>query len=129
MSQPQTPPPQSTDVLTIERRGDIMIVTANPELEMSGEGLEEMAAALLVRPLEKQLEPVVLFDLSHVNYFGSVFLAILIRCWKIIRAKSGTMVLAGVSAHAKELLHVTSLDQAWPIYKDRREALDSLTSD
>jgi anti-sigma B factor antagonist len=127
MTHPKTSQP--ADVLTIERRGDITVVTANPELEASGEGLEEMAAALLVEPLKAEDEPVVIFDLSQVNYFGSVFLAILIRCWKIIRAKSGTMVLAGVSSHAKELLHVTSLDQAWAIYKDRREAIEALTSD
>lgn len=127
MTQPQTSQP--SDILTIERRGEIMIVSANPELESAAEGLEEVAAAMLVKPLESDPEPVVIFDLSQVNYFGSVFLAVLLRCWKIIRAKSGTMVLAGVSKHAKELLHVTSLDQAWPIYRDRREAIDALTTD
>ena len=127
MTPPQTSQP--TDVLTIERHGDLTVVTANPELETSGEGLEETAAALLVEPLKAEAEPVVIFDLSRINYFGSVFLAIMIRCWKIIRAKNGTMVLAGVSSHAKELLHVTSLDQAWPIYKDCREAIDALTTD
>ena len=127
MTPPQTSQP--TDVLTIERHGDLTVVTANPELETSGEGLEETAAALLVEPLKAEAEPVVIFDLSRINYFGSVFLAIMIRCWKIIRTKNGTMVLAGVSSHAKELLHVTSLDQAWPIYKDCREAIDALTTD
>jgi anti-anti-sigma factor len=127
MTQPQTSPPQ--DVLTIERRGEITIVTAHPELETTGEGLEETAAEILIEPLRSEMEPVVIFDLGGVNYFGSVFLAILIRCWKIIRANSGTMVLAGVSKHARELLHVTSLDQAWPIYDSRREAIEALTGD
>ena len=44
-------------------------------------------------------------------------------------AKSGTMALSGVSSHARELLHVTALDTAWPIYADRREAVDALMAD
>ena len=36
------------------------------------------------------------------------------------------MVLAGVSRRATELLHLTSLDMVWPIYADRREAIEAL---
>jgi len=43
-------------------------------------------------------------DLSQVDYFGSVFLAVLLRCWKMVMAKGGTMALSGVSARARELL-------------------------
>ena len=39
------------------------------------------------------------------------------------------MALAGDSAHAKELLRLTSLDIVWPIYADRREAMDALLAD
>ncbi len=118
-----------TDAFTIERRGELMIVTASPALESVGAGFEDLAARLIIEPLKGEAEPVVLFDLSQVTYFGSVFLAVMIRCWKIVLARSGTMGLAGVSSHARELLHVTSLDQAWPIYADRREAIDALLTD
>lgn len=120
---------ETQDAFTIERRGELTIVTANPALESVGEGLEDLAARLILGPLKDEIEPVVLFDLSRVKYFGSVFLAVMIRCWKLVLAKSGTMALAGVSSHARELLHVTSLDTAWPIYADRREAVASLMAD
>ncbi len=105
------------------------IVTATPALESVGMGLEDLAATVIIEPLKGMDEPVVIFDLSQVNYFGSVFLAVMIRCWKVVLAKSGTMALAGVSSHARELLHVTALDTAWPIYADRREAVDALQDD
>ena len=70
-----------------------------------------------------------IFDLSLVKYFGSMFLALLIRCWKLALARGGTMALAGVSEHAKELLRLTSLDIVWPIYATRREAMEALLSD
>jgi hypothetical protein len=47
----------------------------------------------------------------------------------MVQARGGTMALAGVSTRAKELLHLTSLDFVWPIYSDRREAVEALLSD
>jgi anti-anti-sigma factor len=124
-----SPTIETQDAFTIERRGEMTIVTATPALESVGMGLEDSAARMIIEPLKDQDEPVVLFDLASVNYFGSVFLAVMIRCWKLVLAKSGTMALAGVSPHARELLHVTALDTAWPIYADRREAVDALQDD
>ena len=120
---------ETTDAFTIERRGELTIVSANPALETVGSDIESIAAELIVKPLKEEVEPVVLFDLSQVTYFGSVFLAIMIRCWKIVLAKSGTMAPAGVSAQARELLHLTSLDQSWPMYDTRREAINALLAD
>jgi anti-anti-sigma factor len=120
---------ETQDAFTIERHGELTVVTATPALESVGHGLEDLAARLIIEPLKDEVEPVVLFDLASVNYFGSVFLAVMIRCWKLVLAKSGTMALAGVSPHARELLHVTALDTAWPIYADRREAVESLMAD
>jgi anti-anti-sigma factor len=120
---------ETSDAFLIERRGELTIVTANPVLEKLGGGLEDLAARLIIAPLRDEVEPLVLFDLSRVSYFGSVFLAVMIRCWRTVLSKSGTMALAGVSPHARELLHVTSLDQAWAIYDDRREAIEAMTAD
>jgi anti-sigma B factor antagonist len=120
---------QSQDAFTIERRGDLTVVSATPALESIAVGLEEQAADLIFDRLRHDAEPLIVFDLSQVDYFGSVFLGVLLRCWKLVQAKGGTMALAGVSTRAKELLHLTSLDFVWPIYADRREAVEALLSD
>ena len=57
-----------------------------------------------------------MFDLSQVDNFGSMFLALLIRCWKLALSQGGTMVLSGVTDRTRELLRVTALDIVWPIY-------------
>ncbi len=119
----------SQDAFTIERRGDLTVVSALPALESIGFGLEEQAADMIFNPLRKDPEPLIVFDLSQVDYFGSVFLGVLLRCWKLVQAKGGTMALSGVSIRARELLHLTSLDFVWPIYADRREAVEALLSD
>ena len=120
---------QPQDVFIIERRGDLTVISATPALESIAMGLEEQAADLIFEPLRRDVEPLLVFDLSQVDYFGSVFLGVLLRCWKLVQAKGGTMALAGVSARAKELLHLTSLDFVWPIYANRREAVEALLSD
>ena len=121
--------PNSQDVFTIERHGEVTLISATPALETLDFGLEEHAADLIMEPLRSQDGPLVVFDLSQVNYFGSMFLAVLLRCWKLALAQGGMMVLAGVSDHAKELLRITSLDMVWPMYATRREAMEALLAD
>lgn len=120
---------QSPNVLTIERHGDLTLIAATPALESLEFGLEEQVASLVMGPLRRQESPLVVFDLNAVDYFGSMFLALLLRCWKLVQMKGGEMVLAGVSDRAKELLRITSLDMVWPIYATRREAMDALLTD
>jgi anti-sigma B factor antagonist len=117
------------DAFTIERRGELTVVSATPALESIGMGLEEQAAELIFDPIRHDAEPLIVFDLSQIDYFGSVFLGVLLRCWKMVQARGGTMALSGVSDRAKELLHLTSLDFVWPIYATRREAVEALLAD
>jgi len=119
----------SPDALTIERHGDVTVFVATPALETIDASLEQQVADVILGPIRSQAAPLVLFDLTEVNYFGSMFLAVLLRCWKMVSAGAGMMVLAGVSPHAKELLRVTSLDMVWPMYPTRREAMEALLSD
>ncbi len=121
--------PLSSDAFTIERHDDLIVISATPALETLEEGVEEQAAQLIMGLVSDLESPLLIFDLSQVNYFGSMFLALLIRCWKLAIARGGTMALAGVSDHAKELLRLTSLDIVWPIYATKREAMEALLSD
>ena len=121
--------PKSLNALTIERHGEVTLITATPALETLEFGLEEQVAVLVMEPLRHQEMPLAVFDLSEVDYFGSMFLALLLRCWKLVSARGGMMALAGVSDRARELLRVTSLDMVWPIYANRREAMDALLAD
>jgi anti-anti-sigma factor len=122
-------PPPSSDLFTIERHGDLTLISATPALETLDSSLEDPVAQLLMNPLREQVAPLVVFDLTGVNYFGSMFLAVLLKCWKLITSTGGTLVLAGVSQQARELLRITSLDQIWAMYANRREAMEALLSD
>jgi anti-anti-sigma factor len=121
--------PQSPDLFTIARHGELILISATPALENLEFGLDEPIAELIMRPIRSQDSPLIVFDLSQVDYFGSMFLAVLLRCWKLALTQGGMMVLSGVSERARELLRITSLDMVWPIYATSQEAMEALLAD
>jgi anti-sigma B factor antagonist len=116
----------SDEAFTIERHGDLTVITATRALEKIEFGLEEQVADLVLKSLQQQENPLIVFDLSQVDNFASMFLALLIRSWKLALSRGGTMVLSGVTDRTRELLRVTALDIVWPIYDTKREAIEAL---
>jgi anti-anti-sigma factor len=117
------------DAFRIERMGDVAIVIPSSAVESLQWELIEEASDLLLGPLRYTELPMVIVDLSEVDYFGSVFLSLLLRVERSVRKQGGTMVLCGVSHRARELLRVTNLDTIWAIYDSRKEAVAALASD
>ncbi|GIS61102.1 MAG: hypothetical protein CM1200mP2_33270 [Planctomycetaceae bacterium] len=89
--------------------------------------LIEQAAEIVMKPLE-ETEVHWCLDLSSVDYFGSVFLSLMLRCHKAVKPRGGELVLCGASPMASELLQVTALDTLWAIYSTREEAIEALAS-
>ncbi len=119
----------SDEAFTIERHGDVTVITATPALEKLAYRLEEQVADLILEPIRREDNPLIVFDLSRVGNFGSMFLALLIRAWKLAVSHGGSMALAGVTERTRELLRVTSLDIVWPIYENKQEAIAALELD
>ncbi len=115
--------------IRIERHGDIAVITPSPQVEQMPENLMEQAAQLVLAPLRADPPAGLIFDLSHVDYVGSVFLSFLLRCHKRVKEHGSEVVVAGASARARELLHMTALDTLWALYDTRAEALAALRGD
>jgi anti-sigma B factor antagonist len=117
------------DAFTFERHGDLTVITATPEIERIDFSLEQEVAEMILKPLRRQENPLVVFDLSGIENFGSMFLALLVRCSRLALSQGGSMALSGVTERTRELLRVTALDTVWPIYDTKREAMDALLLD
>lgn len=117
------------DAFRIEKHGDVAVVIPSSEVESLQWELIEQAAALLVGPINSMKNPSVIVDLSEVDYFGSVFLSLLLKTWKSVHQAGGTLVLCSVSPKAQELLKLTALNTLWAIYDTREEALEVLESE
>ena len=119
----------SSQYIRIERHADIAVITPSAEVEKLPENLMEQAAQMVLSPLKTDPPEGLIFDLSHVDYVGSVFLSFLLRCHKRVKEHGCEVVVAGASPRARELLHMTALDTLWALYNSRAEALEALVVD
>lgn len=119
-----------SDSIKVERIiGDLAVITPSSEVERMPENLMEQAAQLVLAPLRSDPPAGLIFDLSKVDYVGSVFLSFLLRCHKRAKESGCEVVVAGASAKARELLHMTALDTLWALYPSRSEAIAALSGD
>ena len=120
--------PELPEDFKLQWHGNSVVITPASNIESMRWDLIEQAADIVMEPLREQDVPMVVFDLSDVGYFGSVFLALLLRCHKLVKTRGGELVVCGASDMAKELLRVTALDTLWAIYDTQDDALDALAS-
>jgi anti-anti-sigma factor len=120
---------KSSQSFVIERHGDIAVITPSPEVEKMPDNLMEQAAQTVLAPLRADPPEALIFDLSRVDYVGSVFLSFLLRCHKRVKEHGSEVVVAGASNRARELLHMTALDTLWALYNSRAEAIAALAGD
>jgi len=108
--------------------GATVVIIPASDVEGLQWDLIEQAAEIVMDPLREQEVPMVVFDLTEVTYFGSVFLALLLRCHKLVKSRGGELVLCGASKLATELLRITALDTLWAIYDTQEEAIVALAA-
>jgi anti-anti-sigma factor len=122
------PPDKRTagDDFKLVWHGDTVVITPASNVESMSWELIEQAAEIVMAPLKAHKSPMVVFDLSEVSYFGSVFLALLLRCHTAVKSRGGELVLCGASKMARELLKITALDTLWALYDTQAEALEAL---
>jgi len=119
---------ESSEDFRLEWHVNTVLITPASNVESMRWDLIEQAAEIVMEPIRKQEVPMVVFDLSDVSYFGSVFLALLLRCHKLVKSRGGELVLSGASKMASELLRVTALDTLWAIYDTKEQALEAVAS-
>jgi anti-anti-sigma factor len=113
----------------IERHGDVAVVIPASEVEKMPNSLMEQAAKVVLDSLRADPPTGLVFDLSKVDWVGSIFLSFLLHCHKRAKEKGCEVVVAGASSKARELLHMTALDTIWPLYDKRADAIAALSGD
>ena len=114
------------DDFRLEWHGNTVIITPSPNVEQMPWDLIEEAADIVMEPLKSSASPMAVIDLSQVTFFGSAFLALLLRCHTAVKSRGGELVLSGPSKVARDLLKLTALDTLWAIYETRAEAVDAV---
>ena len=114
------------DRFQIEMDGGICIVTPATNVESLEWESIEPAADLVLGPIVDHDHPKIIFDLGSIGFFGSIFLSLLLRCWRQVDSRGGSMIICNPGDHAQELLRVTALDTLWKIHPTRESALAAM---
>ena len=112
---------------SIERHGEVAVITPSAKVEEMHEALIEQAAKMVISTLKEDPPSGIVIDLSQVNYVGSIFVSFLLRCHTLAKKNGSEIVLAGVSTPARELLHLCELETLWAFYPNRKEAIEALS--
>ncbi|MFO1020328.1 MAG: STAS domain-containing protein [Planctomycetales bacterium] len=118
---------QLNSIFQLEWHGDAVVVIPAKDVETMRWDLIEEGTSVLLSPLKGTKVPLVIFDLSGLEYVGSVFLSLVLLSHKLVKGWGGEIVICGASPMARELLRVTALDTLWAIYDKRQQVLETLT--
>lgn len=119
----------SQDILVLLRQGEFVIVEVSSAIEALDHTSSDILAEMVLNGIRETEQPMLIFDLSGVELFGSMFLAVMLRCWKACVTRGGMMVICGAGDRVRDLLKIVRLDMLWPIYATRNEAMTALSSD
>jgi anti-sigma B factor antagonist len=84
------------------------------------------AGSLLLTQATSAVPPRLVVDMSQTDFIGSTFIELLVRTWKRVTERHGTMVLCGLQPFCAEVLRATRLETVWTCYAARNEAVEAL---
>jgi anti-anti-sigma factor len=86
----------------------------------------EVVGAQILQALQPVKNPLVLVDLSPLDYMGSASLALVVRVYKAVTERQGRMVVANQHPLVGELIQKAGLDKVWEMASTRDEGLKRL---
>lgn len=113
-------------MVQILQQQDVTVLKLGASYESLDEDqLDDFGGTLLTEAATVE-PPQMVLDLSATQLIGSRFIELMIRAWKRLNERGGTMVLCGVHPFCAEVLHVTRLDTLWETYPDECQAVAAL---
>ena len=89
------------------------------------DSLDEVGGMLLTQAATAE-PPRLVLDMSQTGFIGSTFIELLVRTWKRLTERGGTMVLCGLQPFCADVLRVTRLETLWRAYPNREKAVDAV---
>jgi anti-sigma B factor antagonist len=116
-------------IFEVETAPDTLVIVPVANLsELSHNELEQEAAEIIQQFETSNLRHVVI-DFQQTDYFGSTALGFFVKLWKMVIHRQGRMALCGISKHEEDILKTTRLDQIWPLFTTRPDALQAVKGD
>jgi anti-anti-sigma factor len=116
----------AASVFGIEEQGDALILTPPRDLDELGYRQVEAGVDGVLELLESAAVKNVILDLQRTACFSTPTLGLLVKLGKGVGSRQGRMAFCNTSVLATETLRTTGLDQLWPLYSSREEALRAI---
>lgn len=110
--------------INISNKDGILIVS--PETRLDTTSAPE-AEALIIAALEEG-DLKVIMDFSGTEYISSAGLRIILKTAKLLKPKSGTIVLCNANEQINEVLEISGFSTMVSVYKSQEEAFTALNS-
>lgn len=112
----------------VTQEQNVTVISFPATLQRLREMEVEQIAATFLAAVQAAQPRRVLIDLEGVEFFGSSFIELLVRGWNRIKEEEqGVFALCNVSAYCVEVLQVTHIDEVWPRYLTKQEALAAIS--
>jgi len=93
---------------------------------LDDDALEEVGGLLLTKATTIE-PPWMVLDLSGTRYIGSTFIELMVRAWKRLRERGGSLTVCCLQPFCAEVLGTTRLDTLIGIFATRDEAVAAMT--
>jgi anti-sigma B factor antagonist len=114
---------KAAEEFEVQREGQTLILTPRTNLSELDSREIEAGAKDVLRLLGHGTVKNVVMDFHNTDYYGSTALGFFVKVMNRVRAGNGRLAFCGVSDHEKEILQATDLDELWPVYSSREEAI------
>ena len=110
----------------VQSLGSHVVMTLRPELNDAQWSDIERIGSELLREVESRSSPACLLDLSPLSYMGSATVAMIVRIWKVVNARTGRFVVVCGDELVLKVLSLAGLDKVWTITETREDGLKQL---
>jgi anti-anti-sigma factor len=101
------------------------VVELGPSYDsLDTDALDEVGSVLLTQATAAE-PPRIVVDFSQTSLIGSTFLELLVRAWKRLSERGGTMALCGLQPFCAEVFRLTRLETLWHCSATRDEAIEA----
>lgn len=114
--------------LQVELEREVTVLTPGTDYRHLDEPKVTLLGELLPPLLDEATPPLVVVDLSNVQFFGSSFIELLFRARNHLNNRSGRLAICGLQGYCREVVEVAHLDQLWLVCDDRPAAIEALLS-
>ena len=109
-----------------EQHADYCVLALKPAMNDVQWSEIEKVGDEVVKQIETLRAPKLIADLSELDYIGSSMVALVVRIWKIVKAKNARMVVVNRNPLVLEVFKISKLDEVWTITEFREDALYEL---